>query len=330
MKRRTIFTSLLVAFLFLGCGGTPEDAAPGDLADEGARGAADGAASAGERESRELAISGYQDILDLFEELNYTPEAWQAGIREVPRVYLTAVGDRWREQTVKEITVLLKKRLFFRALAPLVLRSNERILQERERLGRIRESGSSPGDAAWLSELAMRYDVAETADQAITPEMLDELWVRVDVIPVSLALSQAAEESGWGTSRFAGQGNALFGQWTWGEHGMAPDKQRQELGNYGIAAFETPFQSVVAYMLNLNTHAAYADLRARRAAARKRGEEPTGRDLALGLSRYSERGEGYVRSLHALMEFNRLEPADDAYLSDGPAIYLVPATAPAD
>lgn len=329
MKRRAIVTGVLVTFLFLGCGGAPEDAAPGDPADAGARDAADGTASSAEPESRELAISGYQDILDLFEELNYTPEAWQAGIREVPRVYLTAVGDRWREKTVNEITVLLKKRLFFRALAPLVLRSNERILEERERLGRIRESGPSPGDAAWMSELAMRYDVAAGPDEAITPEMLDELWVRVDIIPVSLALGQAAEESGWATSRFAGQGNALFGQWTWGEHAMAPEKQRQELGNYGIAAFETPFHSVVAYMLNLNTHAAYGDLRARRAAARKRGEDPTGKDLALGLSRYSERGEDYVKSLHALMEFNRLEPADDAYLSEGPAIYLVPATEPA-
>jgi len=174
----------------------------------------------------------------------------------------------------------------------------------------------------------MRYDVTNAADEPVTADKLDELWKRVDIIPVSLALSQGAEESGWGTSRFAAQGNALFGQWTWGSHGMSPEKQRQELGNYGVAAFGSPLQSVIAYMLNLNTHANYADLRALRTAVRERGGKPTGRDLAPGLSGYSERGEAYVQSLLALMRVNRLDPADEAYLSDGPPIYLYPAGEP--
>ena len=78
-------------------------------------------------------------------------------------------------------------------------------------------------------------------------------------------MAQAAEESGWGTSRFAAEGNALFGQWTWNGQRIRPMQQRDELGDYGIAAFAAPLQSIVAYMLNLNSHAAYAQLRARRA-----------------------------------------------------------------
>lgn len=272
-------------------------------------------------------IEGYQDMLALFDSLGYTPEAWQAGIREIPRVYLTAIGDRWRSQTVSEITVELKKRLFFRGLAPLVLRSNELILQDRERLARAREALAggdlSREEADWLTELAERYGLGDGTGAPATPEALEELWLRVDVIPPSLALAQGAEESGWATSRFAGQGNALFGQWTWGEHAMRPQNQREGMGDYGVAAFGTPQESVASYMLNLNTHAAYEELRGIRARARGEGREPTGHEMSAGLSRYSERGEDYVASLRAIMRVNQLGPADDAYLGPRPAIYLV-------
>ena len=154
--------------------------------------------------------------------------------------------------------------------------------------------------------------------------MLDELWTKVDIVPVSLALAQAAEESGWGTSRFAATGNAVYGQWTWGENAITPEKQRKELGNYGIAAFETLQQSVCAYMLNLNTHNAYSSLRDKRAELRKKGEKITGYELAGQLTKYSERGEEYVKGLRSLMDYNLLNPTDDAYLSDDPPIYLVP------
>ena len=273
-----------------------------------------------------LEVSGYKQVLALFEKLHYTPAAWQAGIRAVPRVYITDVTERWRDTTINKITVLQKKQIFFRALAPLVLHSNELILTDRKRLAALRQEGPgtwSPEDAKWLASLADEYGISVPAGDPVPADALDELWNRVDLIPASLALSQAAEESGWGTSRFAAQGNALFGQWTWGEAGMKPEEQRAHLGNYGLAAFETPLLSVMAYMLNLNTHAAYADLRTLRAAARAQGKAPRGRELAAGLSKYSERGEAYVTSLRNLMTANKLDPADDAYLSTGPAIYLV-------
>lgn len=274
-------------------------------------------------------IRSYKDILDLFEKLDYTPETWQAGIRVVPRVYLSIIGDKWGTTTSKEITVELKKRLFFRGLAPLILKSNELIMKDRNRLEKVRSSfkennSITETDKNWILKLAKLYKVNNNADQ-VTPSILDELWKRVDIVPPSLALSQGAEESGWGTSRFAAAGNAIYGQWTWGKNAIAPEQQRKELGNYGIAAFESLQESVCGYMLNLNTHNAYADLRNKRAELRQKGEKITGPVLAEQLTKYSERGEEYVKTLKSLMEYNRLDPADDAYLSNDPPIFLVPA-----
>ncbi len=281
------------------------------------------------RPEERFEFTSYTEVGDLFEKIGYTPEAWQAGIREVPRVYLTDVAPRWRERVSKEVSVLIKKRIFFRGLAPLVLRSNELILRDRSRAAEIRNRLDGGGevsteDRQWLAQLAASYGVTAGDGAPLDEKALDELMVRVDVVPVSLALSQCAEESGWGTSRFAAEGNALFGQWTWGGTGIKPEQQRSGMGDYRIAAFETPLGSVMAYMMNLNTHAAYAGLRARRAEMRARSERISGWELAKTLDKYSERGLEYVDSLHAIMRVNQLDPADDAFLGDGPTIYLVP------
>jgi len=273
-------------------------------------------------------IRSYKDMFDLYEKLNYTPEAWQVGIREVPRVYLPLIGDRWGTTGSKEITVDNKKRLFFRTLAPLILRANELIIVDRKKLGDIRASYKKNNpldekDQSWVLKLAKIYKV-DTENDQVTSSLLESLWQKVDIVPVSLALAQAAEESGWGTSRFAALGNAVYGQWTWGSNAITPEKQRKELGNYGIAAFSTLQESVCAYMLNLNTHNAYASLRDKRAELHKKGDLITGNILAGQLTKYSERGEEYVKSLRSLMDYNRLSPADDAYLSKDPPIYLVP------
>ena len=278
--------------------------------------------------SSKVEIRSYKDMLELFEKLNYTPEAWQSGIREVPRVYLPLIGDRWGPITSKEVTIENKKRLFFRGLAPLILRANELIMIDRTQLQSIKSSfgknnSISDVDRKWVLKLAKLYKVKLTEEE-ITTAVLTELWTKVDIVPVSLALAQAAEESGWGTSRFAAQGNAVYGQWTWGKNAITPEQQRKELGNYGIASFETLQQSICAYMLNLNTHNAYSSLRDKRAELRQRDQKISGSVLAGQLTKYSERGEEYVKGLRSLMEYNRLSPADDAYLSDDPPIYLVP------
>lgn len=276
----------------------------------------------------ELEIRNYQDMLGLFEKLNYTPEAWQAGIREIPRVYLPIIGDRWGSSSSKELTTENKKRLFFRALAPLILRSNELIMLDRERLGDVRSTFNQNTlldqmDQIWILKLVQEYRIKPEGGE-LTTSMLDELWLRVDIVPVSLALAQSAEESGWGTSRFAALGNAVYGQWSWGKDAIKPEQQREELGDYGIASFESLQQSICAYMINLNTHGAYSSLRNKRAELRVRGEKIQGTVLAEQLTRYSERGEEYVKGLKSLMDYNVLNPTDDAYLSDDPPIYLIP------
>ena len=274
-----------------------------------------------------IAVNSYVDILKLFKKYNYTPETWNAGIREVPRLYITEVGDKWGKLTDNEITVNHKKQVFFRGMAPLVLRANELIMKDRSRLNKIilsyqNNNTITKTDKKWIDNLSQLYEVNENNDQEISA-VLDELWQRVDIIPPSLALAQGAEESGWGTSRFAGLGNALYGQWSWGENIITPKKQRKELGNYGIAAFATIQEAVCAYMLNINTHNTYASLREKRAELRKNNQPISGYVLAEQLTKYSERGAAYVKGLHALMDYNHLAPADDAYLSNKHPVFLV-------
>ena len=285
-------------------------------------------ASARAADEVDFPITSYKEALVLFEKLNYTPKAWQSGVRAVPRVYLTTVPARWRGANSQKVTVLQKKQIFFRVLAPLALRSNEMITADRERLLRLAtQNERSEADKAWLAELATRYRLAGEKSGVENPdfrEAIEELKRRVDVIPVSLALAQAAEESGWGTSRFADLGNAVFGQWTWGGKGIVPEQQRAGKGDYKVAAYDTLFESVQAYMLNINTSGAYADLRQRRAEMRTAGEPLTGWKLAETLTRYSERGAAYVTSLHGLMKTNRLEPTDAAHFAEGPAYILRP------
>ncbi len=278
--------------------------------------------------------SGAQ-LEQLINDLNYTPEAWQAGIREVPRLYITDIPPRWRDKTSKELDVVTKKRVFFRLLGPLVLHANELIQTDRDRVEAIIAAlrvgaAVSLEDQTFLGETAAAYKVVEGEPDLADRTLQDELLRRVDTLPPSLVLAQTAEESGWGTSRFAVEGNALFGMWTWGGKGITPLQQRSGLGNYQIAAFETPLQSVIAYMHNLNTHPAYRELRARRAKFRKAGTKMTGWELATALTSYSERGQAYVDSLHSLMKVNRLQPTDDAYLGDGPTILLIPVGEGAD
>jgi uncharacterized FlgJ-related protein len=283
---------------------------------------------AAKRPEERFEFTSYTQVQELFEKIGYTPEAWQAGIREVPRAYLTNVAPRWRDSVSGEVSIQIKKRIFFRAMAPLALRSNELILRDRTRASVLSEKlaagdSVSSEDREWLSQLAVTYRVIQPG-AAVDEGAVTELLRRVDVVPVSLVLSQCAEESGWGTSRFAAEGNALFGQWSWGGDGIKPEQQREGMGDYRIAAFETPLASVMAYMANLNTHAAYAALRARRAEMRSGGERISGWELAKTLDKYSERGAAYVDSLHGIMRVNKLDPADDAFLGDGPTIYLVP------
>lgn len=284
------------------------------------------------RADETVAIGGVKDLLAYFEKIGYTPQAWQAGIREVPRVYVASVGTRWREKTTKEITVVDKKRIFFRLLAPIVLRINELITEDRTRalpIARQIAAGKEPAaaDLAWFKDLATRYKVIASPDATLDASAANEVIRRVDVIPPSLALAQSAVESGWGTSRFASEGNSLFGQWSWSE-GITPAGQRtEEHGDHRIAAFKSTGASVVAYAYNLNTHGAYEGFRRKREELRRANRPIRGKDLVGTLTRYSERGQAYVDELLGIMRHNRLDPADDAYLEKMEIVRLVPKEA---
>lgn len=272
---------------------------------------------------RTVESHNYNDVLKLFNEIGYTAEQWQAGIREVPRIEITNIPQRWQEVT-QTIPVSDKKNIFFRLTGSGILQANEKIMSEREHLmNAIAKQDIHENE--WLSALAVKYKVIKQESDKLDNAALIELKKRVDIVPPSLALAQAAEESGWGTSRFAIQGNSLFGQWDFSGKGIKPKEQRAELGNYGIAAFDSPQESIEAYMLNLNTHRAYQRMRQKRAVFRQQNKQPKGWDLAKTLDKYSERGIEYVKSLHAIMSYNKLNDADQAYLWDKGKIVVTPA-----
>ena len=272
----------------------------------------------------------YKDVLALFDRLGYTQKAWEAGIREVPRVYLEDVPDRWRERAAKLASVADKKRIFFRLIGPIVLRINELIAADRARAKEVTGKltigkGVSLEDQAWLAELAVRYKVIKTTDDHLDSDLYPELLLRVDVIPPSLSLAQAASESGWGTSRFAAEGNALFGQWTWGGKGMKPAEQRSSThGDYRVASFGSTGLAADSYALNMNTSNAYRDFRLKRADLRRQNLRVSGTVLAETLIRYSERGHAYVEDIQRIIRQNRLDAADDAYLRNMAVIHVVP------
>jgi len=277
------------------------------------------------RESWTVYTQSVGDITKLFNDINYSMESWDAGRREIPRLYLTDISSRWGDQS-QRIPVELKKTIFFQLTIPLILRSNELLLDERKKLVLLAKkfNNLTKEESVWLGALAKRYKLIKSEDEILDRTKVDELLLRLNIIPPSLALAQAAEESGWGTSRFAMLGNSLFGQWDFSGKGMAPAQQRKELGNYGLARFETPLHAVQSYMLNLNTHRAYRRLREKRAQMQASGEKIRGYELAETLDRYSERRYAYVESLHAMMHYNHLWAADDAYLWDKETIYLTP------
>jgi len=264
----------------------------------------------------EVEIHSLDELMALFRKHHYTSEAWQKGNREVPRLTFAGVSEKWKKSS-SEIPVKQKKQVFFRLMAPLVLISNENILAERK----IVES--APLSAPALLAIAKKYRVVKGTASSLTDQQRQQLLQQVDIMPPSLALAQAAEESGWATSRFTEEGNAFFGQWDFSGKGMTPKQQRKELGNYGLARFDSPLASVEGYMLNINITGAYKKLRILRAKLRQENKDITGLVLAGTLDKYSERGQAYIDGLRSMIRYNKLEDVDEAYLSDTILIKLV-------
>ena len=201
----------------------------------------------------------------------------------------------------------VKKLNFFRYLLPLVDEENERLLELRTRLTYIYEyvrwnREIDMADKIWLRGVIEEFRIPETDIHS------DKFWnialKRVDVLPEELVLAQAANESAWGTSRFAREGNNLFGQWCFREDcGLIPS-DRPEGATYEIARFASVSHSIGSYMHNLNTGRTYKGLREIRAEARRKGREPDAGAMAAGLMSYSERGGDYIRELRAMIRHN--------------------------
>jgi len=192
----------------------------------------------------------------------------------------------------------LKKETFIKIVLPLIVAENERILADRKKLKKVlQKKQTSDLEKQWLRQKLLEYKVKKGS--------MEELTSRIDIIPTSIALAQAAKESGWGTSRFALEGNAIFGQWTWSGNGIAP-LDRESNKNHKILKFPILRASVKAYQNNLNTHKSYLKFREKRSSMRKKKMDISGLQLTETLKNYAQTGSEYIKILNQIIRQNRL------------------------
>ena len=240
-------------------------------------------------------------IKQLFEDTDYKLE----DVREnklVKPVALTLLPNE-----IKMIESTKKRKDFFiQIILPLILKENNNIKLDRKRLfSIINKSNNTKLEKKWLNKKYKQYGILN--------KDLSVLKIRMDEIPVSLAIAQAAKETGWGTSRFALEGNALFGQWTWSGEGLKPKDSEKNEG-HKVMKFNVLQASVRAYQRNLNTHSSYSDFRKIRAKLRDMDKPLDSLILADGLNKYAETGEKYVDVLRKIIKQNNLKDFDDAKL----------------
>ena len=238
---------------------------------------------------------------NLFEDLGYNLKSIRAG-QKVKPIYLTKLP-----KDLNSLGNTKKKReLFIKIVLPLILDENDKITNDRKKLFKILSKNfNTVGERVWLNRRFKEYKIDDRD--------VSKLKMRMDIIPVSLALAQAANESGWGTSRFALEGNALFGQWTWSKKGITP-KNKDPNESHKVLQFQILKASVRAYKNNLNTHNAYKEFREVRARLRQENKEITGLDLVKYIKNYAAIGEKYVEILQSIIEKNSLTDFDKTNL----------------
>ena len=199
-----------------------------------------------------------------------------------------------------------RKNLFIKIILPLVLEENNRIIIDRKKLFTIlNKNKNSKDEIKWLNQKFKQYGVVN--------KDLATLKVRMDIIPVSLAIAQAAKETGWGTSRFAIEGNALFGQWTWSGEGIKPAGADTD-ATYKVMKFNVLKASVRAYQRNLNTHSSYKKFRFIRAQLRDDNKKLDSLKLAEYLDSYAQTGTEYTKVLKQIIQQNQLKDFDEVKL----------------
>ena len=242
-----------------------------------------------------------ETTLNLFDDLDYDLAGVRAG-QKVKPIYLMKLP-----KDLKTLGDTKKKReLFIKIVLPLILDENQKIMDDRKKLFKIlAKNFNTVGEKVWLKRRFREYKIED--------QDLSKLKIRMDIIPVSIALAQAANESGWGTSRFALEGNALFGQWTWSKKGISP-ANKDPNKTHKILQFQILKASVRAYKNNLNTHSAYKEFREVRAQLRQDDKQIVGLDLTKYLKNYAAIGEKYVSILENIIERNSLTDFDKANL----------------
>jgi len=244
-----------------------------------------------------------ETVLSLFEDVEYDLKTVRYQKRVKP-IYFTQFPKDLDE--IKDTK--LKKDTFIKIVLPLVVAENEKILDDKIKLKRITSKKmTSDKEKSWL-RLKLREYKVKNSD-------ITELNKRMDIIPVSIALAQAAKESGWGTSRLALEGNAIFGQWTWTGQGIEPLNKGKHEG-HKILRFPILRASVKAYKNNLNTHKGYSEFREKRHSIRKRNKTIKGLDLTNTLDRYAQTGKEYTEILEQIIKQNDLSDFESVQLTN--------------
>ena len=234
-----------------------------------------------------------ETVLNLFKDVEYDLGKVRSQKLVKPIYFTQFPRDLEKLQSTK-----LKKETFIKIVLPLIVAENERILADREKLLVLsKKKFTTDSEKQWIRQKLLEYKVKKGN--------LKELAVRMDIIPTSIALAQAAKESGWGTSRFALEGNAIFGQWTWSGKGIAP-LDRESNKNHKILKFPILRASVKAYQNNLNTHKSYSKFRQKRLTLRDKNKKIKGLELTETLNNYAQTGSEYTKILNQIIKQNRL------------------------
>jgi len=240
-------------------------------------------------------------IEQLFKDTNYT----LSDVRDTKLVKPIALSLLPEEMKKIESTKK-RKNLFIQIILPLIVEENNKIKLDRRKLFSIlNKNKNSDIEKKWLNKKFKQYGVLN--------KDLSTLKVRMDIVPTSLAIAQAAKETGWGTSRFALEGNALFGQWTWSGEGIKPAGADDD-ATHKIMKFKILKSSVRAYQRNLNTHSSYKQFRMARAELRDNRNKLDSLLLANYLDKYAETGKVYVKILKQIIKQNSLTDFDDVKL----------------